>query len=203
MLVSLGMQMPGGARGQDVGLNRMMTGSFPPSCNRKIGKDWSFARLWCDLFLPHHDVVNLRGQFPKGEGSKLSVLRFAPRVQNTKVKRFHNMLVVLEVLVVHDVVWQDTAATTWWIAFKRTVEVSSDKKSVALRHPGHAFLQPHEQLVSFVVNAVRITDRILIPVQNINMYLPSREADVQQPAIVYRTVLNITCLGKSGGYHGQ
>ena len=203
MLVSLGMQMPGGARGQDVGLNRMMTGSFPPSCNRKIGKDLSFARLWCDLFLPHHDVVNLRGQFPKGEGSKLSVLRFAPRVQNTKVKRFHNMLVVLEVLVVHDVVWQDTAATTWWIAFKRTVEVSSDKKSVALRHPGHAFLQPHEQLVSFVVNAVRITDRILIPVQNINMYLPSREADVQQPAIVYRTVLNITCLGKSGGYHGQ
>eukprot|EP00439_Symbiodinium_sp_Y106_P010370 s8069_g1.t1 len=147
--------------------------------------------------------LNLRGQFPKGEGSKLSVLRFAPRVQNTKVKRFHNMLVVLEVLVVHDVVWQDTAATTWWIAFKRTVEVSSDKKSVALRHPGHAFLQPHEQLVSFVVNAVRITDRILIPVQNINMYLPSREADVQQPAIVYRTVLNITCLGKSGGYHGQ
>ena len=59
---------------------------------------------------------------------------------DTKVEGFYNMLVVAEVLVVQKVMRQDTGATAWRITFKRTVEVSSNQKSVALRQPSHALL---------------------------------------------------------------
>ena len=45
------------------------------------------------------------------------------------------MLVVAEVLVVQKVMRQDTGATAWRITFKRTVEVSSNQKSVATSQP--------------------------------------------------------------------